>query len=289
MARTSHGCSDASAASCSSRSCAGTPCSHPFPTGALSCRSTWARSPPATARSTDGVRGRSLRRGVAIESATSHPYHARSRRTQATRRAARHVSLKDVGEEPTGTRLSAALRGLHNRLERCPLFGLDSAAAAPAPRPKLGSGGDRSGRVSLRRMASRADRLGGWAFTKGSGRGVKPTVPPSRRVRVRVWELLAPPRAQHLATKRVLLCTRSSTWRLRAERERASTSVCESAGDAGASVGVVEQSPGVNGGRTGARGRRHGRAHCAIASTIPARGGVNTSIAVQPSGPAWPP
>ena len=26
-----------------------------------------------------------------------------------------------------------------------------------------------------------------------------------------------------------------------------------------------------------------------IASTIPARGGVNTSIAVQPSGPAWPP
>src|SRR4051794_13858545 len=32
-------------------------------------------------------------------------------------------------------------------------------------------------------MTSRADRLGGWAFTKGSGRGVKPSVPPSRHVR----------------------------------------------------------------------------------------------------------
>src|SRR3954451_8597471 len=31
-------------------------------------------------------------------------------------------------------------------------------------------------------MTSRADRLGGWAVTKGSPRGVQPTVPPSRRV-----------------------------------------------------------------------------------------------------------
>jgi hypothetical protein len=84
MARTSHGCADASAASCSSRSSAGTPSSQPVPTRAPSWRSTSARSPPATARSNDGVSGRSVRRGVAIESATVHPYHARSLRAQAT-------------------------------------------------------------------------------------------------------------------------------------------------------------------------------------------------------------
>jgi hypothetical protein len=43
--------------------------------------------------------------------------------------------------------------------------------------PTLGFGGGRSGRVSLRGMTSRADRLGGRAVTKGSRRVVKPTVP----------------------------------------------------------------------------------------------------------------
>jgi hypothetical protein len=44
-------------------------------------------------------------------------------------------------------------------------------------RSRLAFGGGRFGRVPLRGMTSRADRLGGWAVTKGSRRAVKPTVP----------------------------------------------------------------------------------------------------------------
>src|SRR3954447_5710980 len=69
-ARTSHGCSEGSAASCSRRYSAGTPSAHPAPTGASSRRSISARSPPAAARSSGGVSGTSSSRVVMITSST---------------------------------------------------------------------------------------------------------------------------------------------------------------------------------------------------------------------------
>ena len=156
MARTSHGCSDASAASCSSRSFAGTPSSHPVPTRAPSCRSTSARSPPATARSNDGVSGTSLRRGVAIGSARVQEYGtARDGRRRAGARARRARGPDHQSRQGTVRRArrdEARPRPLLRRGRRA-AHAHDGRTAGADQRSRRGPAARRSSRSASRQRA----------------------------------------------------------------------------------------------------------------------------------------